>query len=340
MSSIVTLLSRQTTSPARGEHQRVDLDQRRVAVAVEPPERAHDAGQRLPRRRAAAAGALGVERGRGHDVAHLVVAEAEQRVDRACARARRVAPRDLLDVDAALGGEDRAAGRAARARTTIARYSSRSIVDGLLDEHARDARVRGCVMPRISAAAAATSSARGADADAAGLAAAAGLDLRLDDHRQAELAGRRPRLRRRRTPARRQDRQPGLREQLLALMLEQVHAVRLRAARRRRRQLRLRRQSPPSRKASTLSSRKRSGTRLHDGLPRPPSAGSMPVISTSAPSGDDVGDHGLLAELLGRGLRERQAAQVAARQARRRARPARSRRRAARRAACPPAYLS
>ncbi len=205
----------------RSDHQRVDLAERRVAVAIEAPESADDAGQRLLRRRPVRAGKLGIESRCGHDVAHLVVAEAEQGVDRGAHEGAGVAPRDLLDVHAALGREDQ------HRPTLRPRGRDREVelardLDRLLHEHARDAvpadghaqDVRGRCRDLALG---------GAEADAAGLAAAAGLHLRLDDDRQPELAGRGLRLRRRERQTRGQDLETGAREQALAPVFEQVH---------------------------------------------------------------------------------------------------------------------
>ncbi len=204
------------------EHQRVDLDQRRVAVAVERQSARHD---RRParRRRRCPPGWSGPELRRGHHVAHLVVAEAEQRVDRAAHGARRGRARasSSMSTPPSRGEDEHRA--AHRARDGDARGTSRA----RCRRPARRAPTRPLwprmVMARMSAAAASTSPAVAQHADAAGLAAAAGLDLRLDDHGQPEPLGRAASLLRRRRHERRQHRQPGRGEQVLALVFEQVH---------------------------------------------------------------------------------------------------------------------
>ena len=61
--------------------------------------------------------------------------------------------------------------------------------------------------------------------DAAGLAAAAGQHLRLDDDRPAELLGRGPRLPGRRREAALRDGDAEAREELLALVLVEIHGA-------------------------------------------------------------------------------------------------------------------
>ena len=182
---------------ARGEHQRVHLDQSAVALPVERPQRAADRRQRLAG--PGAARVVGPERRRVHDVAHLVLEQPQQRVDGAAQECAGVALGELLDVHAAAAREDQQ--RAA----DLARDGDRQVelardVDGPLhqqrldgvaaDGHGQDVRGRGLDLGGAAA-----------DADAARLAAAAGLGLRLDADVRAELFGRAPRLGR--SPSRR-----------------------------------------------------------------------------------------------------------------------------------------
>ena len=199
-----------------GDDQRVDLDEHRllgdervVELGEQRADRAHD---------------VGVDAGLEREPAGVEVLEAEQRVDVQARDRRRVARRDLLDVHAALRGEhhQRALGRAVEDdRRVVLGGDVRGgldphLVDGQpADVHADD---RLGVLLGLGAVL--------GDLDAAGLAAAADLHLRLDDARIADLVGRRDGL---------LDGGGGRAgghghavtgEQLLALVFEQVHGGR------------------------------------------------------------------------------------------------------------------
>ena len=143
----------------------------------------------------------------------------------------RVLLRDLLDLDAALRREhEERLLRAAVERDgeVVLSLDVRRLLDPeLADDVAVDVEPEDVACLRLGVGGIV------GELDAAGLAAAAGEHLRLDDDGAAELLGRLARLlRRRREPAVR-DRDPDAPEEILALVLVKVHRRRTLTARRR-----------------------------------------------------------------------------------------------------------
>ena len=154
----VTLLSRQTISPPRGEDERVHLDQRGVAVVVERPQRARTtAASALPA--PVPPGSSGPNARRVDDVAHLVLAAgraagrwggARCAVGSRASRAPRCPRRPRA--------QKMSSGPRTSRETVIARYSSRAMSTARSTSSDSTAWPR-MVMARMSAAAASTSAA-------------------------------------------------------------------------------------------------------------------------------------------------------------------------------------
>ena len=193
-----------------GDDQRVDLDERRVL--------GDEGVVELAQQRADRADDVGVDAGVEGEPAAVEVLEAEQRVDVQAGDRVRVALGHLLDVHAALGGEhdQRLLGRAVEddrrvvLRGDVGGRLHPHLVDGeAADVHADD--VRGVLLGLVAVL---------GDLDAAGLAAAADLHLRLDHARVADLLGGRDGLADRGRGLARGDRDTVASEQLLALVFE------------------------------------------------------------------------------------------------------------------------
>ena len=167
------------------------------------------------------AGDLVREVGRGDDLAGLGLVDPGERVDRHPGQRVRALDRELLDLHAALVGRHRqegAVGPVEQVGDVVLLLDVRARVDQhavhgvALDVHAED-------LPGQL-----TGLGRGlGDLDAAGLAAAADLDLGLDDGDAADLLGGRLGLVGRRRDLAQRDRHAVLLEELLGLVLEQIH---------------------------------------------------------------------------------------------------------------------
>ena len=195
------------------DDQRVDLDEHRllgregvIEAAEQRADRAHD---------------VGVDAGLEGEPAGVEVLEAEQRVDVQAGDRVRVVVGDLLDVHPALRGEhhERLLGRAVEDDRRVVLGGD---VGGRLDPdlvHGEAADVhpedRASVLLGLAAVL--------GDLDAAGLAAAADQHLRLDHARVADVVGGGDRLLDGRRGGAGRHRDAVAREQLLALVLEEVH---------------------------------------------------------------------------------------------------------------------
>ena len=172
------MASRQITLPVGGHHQRIDLDQRRVGLDERAVERAEQRGE--------LADLLVLEPERKRDLARLERRQPDQRIDRLGDDLLGRLGRDLLDLHPALGaGDDRDRLRLAidhHPEVELARDLAR-----LLDVHAaHDAALGPGLMGHQRLAEqlggeVARLLGRSHQLDAAGLAAPAGMDLRLDD---------------------------------------------------------------------------------------------------------------------------------------------------------------
>ena len=203
--------------PSAGLHQRVDLDERRVLGDEDAPE-LHDRGRDL------VAHVLG-EAALLRDLAGLRVVDALERVDRDPGQRLGLLDGELLDLHAALAGghrEVRAVGAVQQHREVVllgdrgGRRDHHAVHGVALDVHAED--LRGDLLGLLDGR---------RQLDAAGLAAAAGLDLRLDDDLAAALRqqplGRRAGLLRGLGDGAAQHGHAVLLEQVARLVLEEVH---------------------------------------------------------------------------------------------------------------------
>ena len=165
---------------------------------------------------------VGRELRRAGDLAGLGQIDAGDRVDRHLGQRVGTLDRELLDLHAALVGrhrEEGAVGAVEQVGDVVllldvgAGVDEHAVHGVALDVHAEDLLGVGLRVVR-----------RLGDLDAAGLAAAADLDLRLDDGDAADLLGDRLGLVRRRRDLAEAHRHAVVLEQLLGLVLEQIHA--------------------------------------------------------------------------------------------------------------------
>src|SRR4051794_22622486 len=198
-------------------HQRVDLDQGGVLLDEDGPQLLDRLGRLV--------GDGGVEAGRGHDLGGLGVVDADLRVDGDAGDRVGVLVRGDLDLHTALGGGDAEVvavgavdeeGEVVLLRDVGRRCDQRPVDRVALDVHAEDlARLRDGVLWVLG------------QLDAAGLAAASGLDLGLDDHAATPTRtlglGRGLRLLGCGDHGADRDRDAVLGEELLRLVLHQIH---------------------------------------------------------------------------------------------------------------------
>src|SRR3954454_11349849 len=199
-----------------GLHQRVNLDQGGVLVAVHVPEALHDAGDLVLD--------VVVEARRVDDLAGLGLVDPDDRVDLDPGQRVRALDGELLDLHPALLAGHRevaAVGPVEQHREVVllgdlGPLGHHHPVHGVaLDVHAED--VRGAGGGLVGAV---------RELHAAGLATASGLDLRLDDDRAAaQPLGARAGLLRRLRDRRLEHGDPVLGEQVACLVLEQVHGA-------------------------------------------------------------------------------------------------------------------
>ena len=200
--------------PARREHERVHLDEGCVLLDEHLPE-LHENRDDLVCDR------LGELR-RRDDLAGLRLVDTVECINRDLGEVVGAGRCDLLDIDAACDaghGQERAVRAIEEKRyvvllSDIARLGDEHAVDRVtLDVHAENGLGLGLgVVGRVG------------ELDAAGLATSANLDLRLDDNGRTDLAGRLMRGSSGRAYLARSDRDIVLSEQVLCLVLVQVHA--------------------------------------------------------------------------------------------------------------------
>ena len=201
-----------------GQHERVDLDERRVLALVD--------GVELDEHVAHLVDELGGEARRLGDLDGLLLVDAGQRVDRDAGEGLGALDRELLDLHAALDAAEREV-RAVRAvqqhREVVLLVDAGALRDhDALDDVTLDVQAEDglCRLVRLVGGL--------RDLDAAGLAAAAGLDLGLDDDHAADLLGRGPRLFGRVRDEAGEHRNLVLLEEVACLVFVQIHSAFLR----------------------------------------------------------------------------------------------------------------
>ena len=193
--------------------QRVDLDQRRVLLGEHGPELLQDRDDLVAHVRGEACGVADLRCLRGVDP--------DERVDGDLGQRLRSLDRELLDLHPALDRRHRQVGAVGAVQQErdvvlgldVAGRRDQDAMDRVaLDVHAEDVAGAGERLVRP-----------GGQLDAAGLAPAAGLDLGLDDDGTAETGSDRARLVGGGGHAAGKGRDPVLAEEVLGLVLEQVH---------------------------------------------------------------------------------------------------------------------